>query len=259
MSLSNSTFLLFLFLVPGLLFRLALFQGEIVKRPFPSPSSLWSAISILIYSASMFMLFFLVTNALLYLVNLVHPYEVPVSFADFDGVFYLFYEGARLKPLNFLYLYPHIAVVLSVVMAGFVIAAAYTARYLARKIQALGRVMYGPLAPLLAMEKKGAGIFTCFVLTKIADGNKRLMYAGYPAEVSLKDASTIDHIVLADPIKFYLKLGRDLPISSLPIAREVSSSASISHLYIAGSDIENVHFEGFYIEQKDGWLEALKG
>ncbi len=73
-----------------------------------------------------------------------------------------------------------------------------------------------------------------------------MMYAGFPEEISLKGTNTIDHIVIKDPEKFYLKIDKTAPLSTFENARRISRSFSNSLLYISGDEIENVHFEGFY-------------
>ena len=105
--------------------------------------------------------------------------------------------------------------------------------------------MYGPLAPFISRPE--TAFLTCFVLTKVSHENRRLVYAGYPTEISLREGSNIDHIILKDPDKFYLRLNRDMPKTNFEKARPISSlGRSQSTMYISGSEIENVHFEAFY-------------
>lgn len=85
------------------------------------------------------------------------------------------------------------------------------------------------------------------MLTKVSNENRRLIYAGYPSEISLREGNNIDHIILSNPEKFYLLLSRDTPRTSFLRSRPISSQGfGQSVMFVSGSEIENVHFEGFY-------------
>ncbi|MET1414213.1 hypothetical protein ABVF61_18210 [Roseibium sp. HPY-6] len=179
--------------------------------------------------------------------NLVYPYKFPIEFIDDEGKFFLIYDAIRYSLINFIFEFPEKAVITFLAICIWALVLSEMVKTIAMRVMVIGRLMYGPLAPLMSREQNRTGIFTCFVLTKIADGNKRIMYAGYPEEVSLKGASTIDHIVIREPIKFYLRLGRDRPLSTLATSQPVSTATSSSYIYLSGDEIENVHFEGFYL------------
>lgn len=229
------------------MFRYSLFQGSIVKRPFGAVNVVFSTVSILIYSAGILVSFVVLLKVLILATNLFYQYRFPIDFIDDAGKFFLIYDGVRYSLINFIFEFPEKAAFTFLAICIWALVLTEVVKLLAMRIPAIGRLMYGPLAPLLSQEHNGTGIFTCFVLTKIADGNKRIMYAGYPEEVSLKGASTIDHIVIREPIKFYLRLGRDRPLSTLATSQPVSTATSSSYIYLSGNEIENVHFEGFYL------------
>ncbi len=115
--------------------------------------------------------------------------------------------------------------------------------------------MYGPLASI--MSPNYVTFLTCFVLTKVSHENRRVIYAGFPTEISLREGNNIDHMVIANPEKFYLRLNRDTPKTSFDKARRMSAHEfSQGYMYVSGSEIENVNFDGFYFE-RDGLFERV--
>ncbi|TPM00993.1 hypothetical protein [Mesorhizobium sp. B2-3-10] len=113
--------------------------------------------------------------------------------------------------------------------------------------------MYGSLAPFISKIQEP--LLTCFVLTKVINGNQRLMYAGLPKEISLGDGNNIDHLILEDPVKFYLRLNKEIPTTTFGKARPMSTQAfSQGHIFLRSSEIENIHFEAFYFPDEPGSL-----
>lgn len=109
--------------------------------------------------------------------------------------------------------------------------------------------MYGSLAPFIS--KIQDPVLTCFVLTKVINNNQRLMYAGLPKEISLGDGNNIDHLILEDQVKFYLRLNKEIPTTTFGKARPMSTQAfSQGHIFVHSSEIENIHFEAFYFPDK---------
>ncbi|MCP5084369.1 MAG: hypothetical protein GY948_21990 [Alphaproteobacteria bacterium] len=88
-------------------------------------------------------------------------------------------------------------------------------------------------------------MITCFVLTNIGHENRQIIYSGFPEEIGLKDGAKIDYLVLRAPEKFYLRKNRRRPQTSLAQARKISQPYARGFLFIAGSQIENVHFESW--------------
>lgn len=251
MSLSASTLALFILLVPGLIFRFSVYEGSQVKRPFFAGGTIYSSIAVLLYSVLIFLIFIAVTRLLIFGLNLVHSYEIPLGIAEFNGQLYIFDHHQWLAPnrryeiINFLVSWPKTSIICFLAICAIAYVTALGVQWLSRRFMPIGRMMYGPLAPLLSTTR--TPVLTCFVLTKVSDTNRRLIYAGYPREISLKEGNNIDHIVLQNPEKFYLLLSRDNPRTSFLRSRPISSQGfSQSFMFVSGSEIENVHFEGFY-------------
>jgi hypothetical protein len=88
----------------------------------------------------------------------------------------------------------------------------------------------------------------CFVLSKTGYENRQIVYMGKPSEVSFRDGSNIDHIVIKDPAKFYFRKNRKKVFTSLSDAELLANPGGVeSFLYISGNEIDNVHFEGWYV------------
>lgn len=262
MSLSASTLALFILLVPGLIFRYCLYQGSLVKRPFFASSTIYSSIAVILYSTVVFIAFFLLVRTGAYLFNkYIHVYQIPVGIAEFNGNLYIFnnrlYQGRRYEIINFLIAYPFVSIIFFIAICSLSWLLAVATRKLSLRFQVVGRMMYGPLAALLSRPK--ATILTCFVLSKVSDGNKRLVYAGFPSEISLREGNNIDHIILQNPEKFFMSLSpRDAPKTSFQRARPISTIGySRNYMYISGSEIENVHFEGFYFDDDSNSILKL--
>jgi hypothetical protein len=162
---------------------------------------------------------------------------------DINGTIYVVIDHDAYSVFNYIVSFPLRVLLYLFLMVVVSVLVAFAFRVLARYFRSVGRLLFGPLAPILSDSP--ADLLTCFVLTKIQYQNRRMIYAGYPIEVNLKDGSNIDHIVLENPEKFYLRLNTSQPISSYDNARTISTLGAMSLMYISGRDIENVHFEGW--------------
>lgn len=200
------------------------------------------------YSAVIFVTFSTFCAFAVWLFNLIcWDYDIPVQFVEFNNKLYIFHNTRRYEIVNFVVNFKLTSTIVFFSICLFALALAFLTQYLSRKINIVGRYMYGPLSPLLS--KQDLAIITCFVLTKVTVENRRLMYAGYPKEVSLRDGSNIDHIILESPVKFYLRLNKDFPTTSFGKARAISNvqgGFGQNVMYISGPEIENAHFEAFY-------------
>lgn len=252
MSLSVSTLALFALLVPGLIFRFSVYEGSQVRRPFFSGNTIYSSIAVLLYSVLIFVTFITLIRIVMWVVNCFSTYAIPLGLAEFNGSLYIFDHAVdagktrRYEIVNFLINFPKTAIICFGLICLTAYVAAYFCRLMSTRSILVAKLMYGPLAPLLS--KGDTALITCFVLTKVTHENRRLVYAGYPTEICLREGSNIDHIILANPEKFYLRLNRDYPRTSFQKSRPISSHVGESYIFVSGSEIENVHFEAFYFE-----------
>lgn len=249
MALSASTLALFLLLVPGLIFRYSVYHGSQIKRPFLSSNTIYSSITIILYSMIIFIFYIVLFKTLLALSWWLFGSINHFTIVEFNSQLYIFQDKRRYEIINFAVNFPIITIVSVIVICLMSYLLAISVQFLSLKISLIGRLMYGPLAPLLAQGE--ATLLTCFVLTKVTHENRRLIYAGYPTEISLREGNNIDHIIIENPEKFYLKLNVQKPTSSFLQARPISThDYSQSYIYISGTEIENVHFEGFTFKTK---------
>lgn len=245
MSLSASTLALFLILVPGLIFRYSLYHGTRIKRPFLGSSTIYSSIAVLLYSAFVFIIFTLIVRVLIWIYNFFSTYDLKVVPVEFNGHMYIFYGAKRFEIINFIVEYQTINIVLFVIICTLAFVIAKVVQYLGTFFPVISRFLYGPLSDMLLT--RDTPLITCFVLTKIIHEKKRMMYAGFPEEISLREGNNIDHIIIRNPEKFYLRLNERWPSSTFTNSRPISTQTySKNLLYISGAEIENVHFEGFY-------------
>ncbi len=246
MSLTASTVTLFLALIPGLLFRHSLYHGTLIKRPFYSSTTIYSSIAVLLYSLIVFILYIGLIKILIFIWNKIFPhYDLKTVLVEFNGTLYLFVGTRRYELINYIVNYPIISIILFICMCALAVVIAKTIQKIAKYLKFASRYLYGPLSTI--MMRDNPSLITCFVLTKINHDRKRLMYAGFPEEISLREGNNIDHIVISNPEKFYIKLNDRQPITTINSSRSISSSElSTNIMYINGAEIENVHFEGFY-------------
>lgn len=248
MSLSVSTLALFLFLVPGLIFRFSLYEGSPVRRPFLASGTLYSSIAVILYSTMIFTLTISILQINTYIANEIGN-GIRFGIAELNDIVYIFddhlQENRRFTIANFLINYPMRTVAMFSLVCLLAYVLARTVQRLSRQIGLIGRMMYGPIYPMLS--QKGAPFLTCFVLTKVGHDKQRLMYCGYPEEICLREGNNIDHIILSDPEKFYMVFDDPVPTTTFGEARRVSrQEQSRGQMFVSGSEIENVHFESFY-------------
>lgn len=244
MSLSASTISLFVLLIPGLIFRFAVFLGSPIKRPVSSGNSLFYSITIVFFSVTIHIISYVIFIAIILpLINLYPNNDFNLSITQFGGVLYIFENNKKFTILKFLIdhnVYSISYFLYTIQISGLL---AYLSKELSFRSNSFGRLLYGPLAPLI---NTNFDILTCFVLTKINHEERHVAYAGFAIEISLKDGSNIDHVVLQDPEKFFIKMIGNWPKTTFNHSRMIASEYSSTGLmYISGEDIQNVHFESW--------------
>lgn len=233
--------------MPGLIFRYSVYHGSLVKRPFFASNTIYSTIAVILYSVAILIVSYLMSRLIIYVAGYFWTVSFPFSIVEFNNRLYIFHEKRRYEIVNFVVNFPISTIIFFSSMCFVAFASAKCVQYTGKKYLFIGRLMYGPLAPIIS--RSATELITCFVLTKISHENRRLIYAGYPSEISLGEGNNIDHIIINNPEKFYLRLGRTHPSSSFKNSRSISTlTYSQSYIYISASQIENVHFEGFYFE-----------
>lgn len=245
MSLSASTLALFVFLVPGLIFRSALYWMASVRRAFFGISTIYSSIAVIFFALTIHVVM-LLGSALFVMVAQSNgwPARLPLAF-ERDGELLVAWPNQDAQNLTSFVLseplmfcaYLALAIAVALILAWLVRAAA-------DRWAAIGRALYGPIAQMIAARK--TSVITCFVVTKIQYQSKNLAYAGWPQEISLREGNNIDHVVLRNPEKFFVKLNEAVPITSYNKARPLSSmSTGDTYLYLDKTDFHNVHFEAY--------------
>ena len=234
MSWSVSTLGVFVFLLPGLLLRFFVYHESLVKRAILSANPLHASLSVILFALAVH---FVAALALLTGADLVcragagcGALEVAVGGRLGDpGAFVLAHPGA---------------------VTGYLLLASVVAFALAKLFVWLAgwsgfaaRILHGPLAALAQAGR--IEMVTCFVLTTIGHENRQVIYSGFPEEIGLKDGAKIDYLVLRAPEKFYLRKNRGRPETSFLRARKISRPYARGFLFIAGGQIENVHFESW--------------
>jgi len=245
MSLSISTLSLFVFLVPGLIFRYSLYHQSIVKRAVLASNAIYSSILLVMFSLGIHLSALMLIFVTIKTVCLFGWANINIS-ATADSNVLLTLGETSYKALEIPYLiyvapiYFGATVGLSYFIAQFISA-------LARSYSFFSRLLYGPFGLLFTSSR--ITVLTAFVLTNISYENRRVIYAGYAAEIGLKDGSKIDYMVLNFPHKFYLRLNQRLPTTSFEKSTPVSRDPTVpGSLFISGDEIENVHIEEWNID-----------
>ena len=217
-----------------------------MKRPIGSGNVVHIVISTLTLSIVVQIL-----GALLFLVvseaaERLFSYDYSLGIREFDGKLYIYYNNFVNNVTNFVAIHYIVSlsyfviIILTSILAALIFGAA------ARRLEWIGRILFGPLAPI--MIDPISPVIQCFVLTKICNSTDRLIYAGYAVEVALKDGSNIDHIVLENPEKFYFRMNKISPRTTFNKAIPVNGGGGYGGLlYVSGDEIENVHFDHFYL------------
>jgi hypothetical protein len=236
MSLSASTLVLFVLLVPGFVFRFCLFHGSIVKRPFYTSGSIYASITMVMFAIFIHVSVFVTLRLALFIAENWFSYSLDFGIVEFNGSIYLFYKKARYEVISFISRFPVVSSIyfFVIIISGYI--AASIIRYIANKTGLFSSILYGPLAPILASKKEVALI--CFVLSRVSHENRQVIYMGVPSEISFKDGSNVDHIVIEDPAKFYLRKNRQNLSTSFDDIEPLSGQAAAqSYLYISGTEI----------------------
>lgn len=237
--------MVFLFLIPGLIFRVGVFFNSPVKRPIFSGNTFFSSIVILLYSVSIQFFSILVLLLLLILFNLLPFANIELSIIENANNIRILINDQQTTVFNFIFSNQFLFLIYLILLIFISFALAIFVRFLSFKIRPIGKLLYGPLASLI--NSSDYEFITCFVVTKITHDQKIIMYAGYATEIGLKDGSNIDHIVIEDPEKFYLTLNDKNPKTNYNNPRSLSSDESMSGImYISGDEIQNVYFESWY-------------
>jgi len=247
LSLSASTLLFFVLLIPGIVFRFFLYSETIVKRSLNSSNTLYVSVMVVLYALACQIGTMLLYNLISRIVLRDSKFDISVKLVEVDGKVKFFANAETNGYFGFIDKHPFIVGCYSIGTLVFAICLAKLVLVIAQRWHPLGRVLYGPLAPLVS--GKYVELFVCHVLTKIRKGDQLVMYSGFPIEVNLVDGSRIDHIIIKNPEKFYLCLGDEVPKTTRGNSRKMSGSDAL--LYISGDEIENVHFAT--------WLFADKG
>jgi hypothetical protein len=241
-SLSASTLALFILLIPGFVFRMFLYFRSTVNRAIFSDNAVYSSVAILLQAVAVHVVAVTATGA------------VAIFYDHFWGWvqpevlhFKLFSYLQTLEILDFGKITRPMFLCIAVYFL-FAVSLAYILAVLVQRVSHhsyfVRRLLYGPLADLMGPHQ--VSILTAFILTRVTHQHKRLVYAGLPKEIGLREGSKIDYIVLQQPQKFYLQLSGRVPVTSINHARPIGSSGSRSNmLFIAGSEIENVNFESW--------------
>jgi hypothetical protein len=247
MSLSASTLALFVILVPGLVFRFSIYHQSLVRRTFVGGNAIYSTIEVILLSVIVHLAFILLGSLLVLATFSIfgRAASLPQLSESQGDLIVTWGTSPSVSLTTFFLSNPMIALAYFVATMLIAYFLGQASRRVANWSKSLAKVLYGPIAPLASKDK--TTIITCFVLTKIEDDHRRVMYQGLPREICLGEGNNIDHIVLMNPEKFYLKFDVDAPTTTRGKARPISSYAEGNgFLYISGGEIENVHFEGFY-------------
>lgn len=234
---------MFLLLIPGLIFRSALYQKSVVVRPFFSSGTVPSIVAILFYSSAIYVISYGIFSILSYPLpgpQLIFTNEVGVvvrqqGFEDSSVREYFF-----ARPVFGFFILILICV-LSYCCAVFVQIGSI-------HFPALGGLMYGPFARVLYKRKKD-NIF-CTILTSQIEDSVAIMYQGVPVEVSLNEKNGINHIVLKSARRFNMIIEKEGCSVHESKYQSLSSSDAQSHhdiLFVDGSQIANAHFDYFSI------------
>lgn len=239
MSLSESTLLLFVFLLPGLVFPYFLYHRSIIKKELLSSNPILASLAVLLYACGIHLLSCSLIAATIKSLSFV-GYSLD-TFAYYGNEFYILEAGGAKYSIG-QYAFEHPIIPVAYIGITLLVAtwSAKLVRWLADWCPPIQVVLYGPMAPIARF--KGAELISAFVLTNITKDALIVMYSGFPLEIGLKGGTKIDYIVLQSPEKFYLKLDSRAPKTTLDRARPISPDSN-SALFIAGSQIENVHFE----------------
>lgn len=253
MALSVYTLALFLFFVPGLIFRAALYHGTIVRRDFFSSNPALFFVSIIFYASFVALSAAFICWLTLAALRATDWYHLHIYAFQASSNLYIVFSGQTYYATTFIAEYAHVVIIyfLYVCIVAFIMSKSI--RNISPYSNSIGRVIYGPLERFL--NTKADVFLISFVLSKIEHNGKRIVYGGLPTEIGFKGGNDIEYVVLTHAVKFFLKLGGDNPATTFQQLRHLDNPKSLTAgiLYISGDEIENVHFQGWepYKEAKD--------
>lgn len=239
-----TSLVLFAFLGPGIVFRLIIYNGVPVKRPFASSNTIYISISIVVISACVHLINLLLWSGVGLLSGIVPGLGDTPKLIEFASSYYIFHDNHRHSLTGFLlehtmWLYTYL-----MALASITYTSAKLFGFMASRYRSVGNLIYGPITALI--DRRNRQFFECYVVTKTCHEGGLVVYMGNPAEIGLKDGSNIDHIVIRNPQKFFMDLTRDVPITNADAMRPVGSTKSAPGLlYLSGNDIDDVHFQSY--------------
>lgn len=228
-----------------MIFRYVIYIDNIVKRPVSSGNIVHITVSILTISVILQTLSIFLFIALIKIGPYLFSYDLLLYIKEQNNSYSIIYNYEMFSLSKFIL--NHYLVSLSYVVLIFSVAifSAILFGFLARRNRYVGGLLFGQLSSILSEGKNTS--LSGFVLTKISNGHKHIMYSGFVAEVAFKDGSDIDHIVLRFSEKFYFKMNPKYPGTTFLKSRPVSDNPLSSGLmYISGAEIENVHFDHYH-------------
>lgn len=242
MTLSASTIAVFILLMPGLVFRLAVYHRAIVQRPYWGTNAIAAAVLVLLFSVCIHVL----AAAIAWLLDAMVQLWFSIKFLPsiFVGEGEIFFRWGYERPntlLAFIVRAPWIVALYSLLTFALAWLLGYNlARKLLPSLESGRRILYGPLAEL----SRGSDLLLMYahVLTKIQHKDVRVMYRGFVSELSLGEGNDIKHIILANAEKYNFILSANQSRTTSTLARPISASAQ-SLLCVDGGEIENIHFE----------------
>src|ERR1700674_3107532 len=129
-------------------------------------------------------------------------------------------------------------------LAGLIVAGSVVSGTL-RRI-ATHKWVYDVLKQSEIDHEKKLGPIRAYVMTKVQENNRVLMYGGEFGEFFLDSEGCFSYIVLKNCFRFYMIMEGDLPITSdkLPLlAKDQSQTSTWNFLMIHGENINNILFD----------------
>lgn len=243
MSLSAGTLLAFLLLIPGVIFRAALYQNSVVVRPFFSAGTVPAIVAVLFYSSAIYAICFGFFSILGYFLP-----GPQLAFSIEFGVVVRKLGEPDIPVREYFLTRPLWGLAVLIGICALSIYCAVLIQYFSIHILALGRLMHGPLARVL--YKRKVDHIVCAILTPHIDNGVAILYQGVPIEVSLNDTNSINHVVLKSARRFNVAVEHDECKVSDARPYNLSSSDTSNHhdiLFVDGSQIFNVHFDYFSV------------
>ena len=237
---SLATAMLFVFLVPGFLFKFFIYHKSLIKRPLLGENVLHSTLSILIHSSIVMLVTLLLLVLTLFLLPQMHGQLRQPGWGEVDWTIPTLFESMHRRGPDFKGAVHLLG--FFVVTCAVAIALGGATRFLAGRFALLRTLMFGPLASLYKTSSINSP--TADVLTKVGHEKNRIMYSGIVEEVGLNDGSSVEYIVLRNPSKYYLVMDAPSPVTTFQRAISVGRRSLRNLLLITSENIENIHFQG---------------